>query len=220
MNCVNCGQRLAIGAEFCATCGAAAPRQAAPPPNPYGQVPPPNPYAQVPPPNPYVQVPPNPYTQMPPQVTPLDISSPGKKLIMIPAIIMICIYGIALLSNIGSVFTINMFGGNLRTLVIVSIMLGVVISAYVVTVSILGVLWCDKVEKGKLLVILMSGYGVLWLAELLFTNLSKVSQAMFAQTYGAEVVGLITTTSLVCAPLNLILPLLFIIGAIKNKRAN
>jgi hypothetical protein len=96
----------------------------------------------------------------------------------------------------------------------------VVASAYSLVVGIMGAKFCNDGGKVKLLYGLLGVYVAVWLGELIASYvLSQQMTEMLSMPFMDTMMGLTNVTMFVCAPISLILPILILVGVIKNSKA-
>ena len=247
MTCTQCGAYLNIGTKFCDRCGAAQPemQHTQPPaqhqaatPSPYQQAPPPpgspppapmnyyQPQQNTPPQYQQYQPNPNPYYAYPAQPPHLrSTGTPGGKLLRVISILYIVFAGLAVFSIfIGLVMSdfwdTNMpLGGGVSWLTYYSIF--VPFTLYQLFMGIFGIRNHDRLEKAPALMVL----GLIDIAAVLLSNILMLTifSAMF-NIPGLDLIGfnptvLAWTTIIVGLISGLPLPILYTVGAIKNRKA-
>jgi len=142
----------------------------------------------------------------------MTTNAPGRKFLLVTGILFIVFNAIGALLTPMTLMTIDfwlpMFGGEAMrgtwTLIYVG---SIILSLFAVLVGILGVAFSNKVEKGGLLVVL--------------AVVTVVSSVVYNIVYTVNIMnysGEMGIGTIVGIPISLVLPILFIIGAMKNKK--
>jgi hypothetical protein len=250
MFCGKCGERLNMGAEFCAECGEVvsptlpdtpppippnvAMGQGMPPPvgvpvPPHGMPagvpvpPPPNPYGQYG--NPY-----NPTNEYNQQFT---FDAPGKKKIKVSGIILLVLSGLVALLMMVSLagidvaieylendcrlrpcpnFNVDCVTGicdgtynaaEFRQSLVFPLAFGLAIAVAGVIVGIMGVIHCNNTQKAGVLQIVIFGYIALRVVDVILAFTME-------ETNAAAIFGAVT--------LGFILPIIYLVGVLENKK--
>ncbi|MCL1882084.1 MAG: hypothetical protein FWF76_07910 [Oscillospiraceae bacterium] len=194
-------------------------QQSPPPPPPhmagsqYPTSPPP------PPPNPYL----NPYSSNPFSEFNQKSTVPGKNYILVPAILILIWGGISFLSNAFELAIIdtwlNDFGGeSARNRWIIHHANETIFGAVGITFGILGLIYHKSIEKGKLLMSLAFGYIAATVVNYVIYFAVDVSSLILEASDLGEFAPLASGITLVFLPALLVLPILYAIGAHKNKK--
>jgi len=140
-------------------------------------------------------------------------NAPGRKHILVTSILLIVLNAFLTLLHILTLLSIDfwlpVYGGEaLRGIWILITMAGILLSLFFVAVGILGVIFCGRIDRAGMLI----GFGSATVATTIVFN---AASAMFSSNnFGESVYFEIIFTMAV-----LVLPILYIVGAVKNKKA-
>ena len=139
--------------------------------------------------------------------------APGKNFLLVTGILYIVFNAFAAMIFPLTMLTINswlwMFGGEaMRDMWMLLYTLAILLSLFAVAVGIMGVAFCNKIHKAGLLL------GVVIVCTALSIIFNLVYTAAILNFSGE--MGFLTIIGI---PFGLVLPILFIIGAVKNKKA-
>ena len=142
--------------------------------------------------------------------TPTVASAPGRRFLKVTCILLIIFGGIAAFSSLSSLAMIDTLlfwvgGEAMRGTLILSYSLGILSGLVALAMGILGVMWCAKREKAKVLL----GIGIASIALLMLSYGISVSMETWQFWDMSWTLWLL--------PFDLALPILFIIGAVKNR---
>ncbi|MCL2573935.1 MAG: hypothetical protein FWE34_05205 [Defluviitaleaceae bacterium] len=144
---------------------------------------------------------------------PLPPQAPGKNLLLVTGILFIIFNAFGVLTTPFTLMTMDswlwLFGGQaMRATWTMLYTFNIMLSAFAVIVGILGIMYCNKTDKASLLLVL--------------AVVTIVSSVIFNIAYTVAILAHSTAlgvTNIIGIPIGLVLPILFIIGALKNKNA-
>ena len=143
----------------------------------------------------------------------MTTNAPGRLFLLITGILLAVFSVIGFFSTAFTLVIIDYWlpaygGWDMREVWMLFYGAGMLLSLYAVVVGILGAVFHNKINKGGLLLCLM----------VISLTLSVIHSIVYtvAVFYYDNVIGF---ASLVSIPFSLVLPILFIVGAVKNKKA-
>ena len=245
MTCTQCGANLSIGTKFCDRCGTAQPefQSAQPPaqhqaatPSLYQQAPPPpgspppapmnyyQPQQNTPPQYQQYQPNPNPYPGYPAQVPHIrKLGTPGGKMIMIVSILFLVFGGMNTFSLIIA-YAMSGFWDALApgyTPFTVLPVVSFLIVLYDLFIGIFGLKYREHLDKSVTLIVLgIVNIALLFVA--IFISISTLSDMPYMSEFaslGFDLSGLVWATAIFGLAFWLPLPILYIVGANKNRKA-
>ena len=151
----------------------------------------------------------------PPGAPPFRAEAPGKNFLLVAGILLIIFNAIGFFTTISTIATTNLwlwgFGGPaMRGTWMFIYSLNLLRSLFAVIVGIMGVTSCGKTEKGRTLFVL----GIVFLVV---TIIYSIVYNGLVMSFGVGV--LLGIGGIIGIPLSLVIPIIFIIGASKNKKA-
>ena len=141
-------------------------------------------------------------------------NAPGKNMILVTGILFIVFNGIGFLMTafvlLGMDGWLWEFGGEaMRGTWTLIYTVSILLSLFAVAIGIMGVALCNKIEKG----------GLLMGLAIVCTVISVIYQAIYTVAI-LNFSGEMGISSIFGIPISLIIPILFIVGASRNKKAN
>ncbi|MDR2183651.1 MAG: hypothetical protein LBE55_05705 [Clostridiales bacterium] len=144
---------------------------------------------------------------------PFAAKAPGKNFLMVTGILFIIFNAIGFFMTLSTIMTVDvwlwMFGGHaMRGTWMMIYGLSLLLSLLAVALGIMGVSLCNKIQHGGMLLVVAI---ILMVASILYNIIYTALIFNFD--------GLMGVGAIIGIPIGLVLPILFIIGAVKNKKA-
>ena len=142
------------------------------------------------------------------------VDAPGKNFLRVTGILFIIFNIIGFFMTVSVVLTTDtwlwMFGGQaMRTTWNMLYGMSLLLSLFAVAVGIMGVALCNKIEKG----------GMLFATVIILMVLSVINNIVYTVVISGFD-GVMGFSNVISIPISLVLPVLFMIGASRNKKAH